>query len=175
MEVYKVFGLPAHPLIVHVPVVLVPLAALLVVLVLVSKTWRERLEWPLLAVTTVAVIGVFLATGTGEALEEHVERSPQLRHHTEIGGQMRPIMVLFFLAVVAWVLVPRWLAGRMPKTAGAAAADLGTVRKVFLALGALSLVLGAVSTYWIAKVGHNGAKVTWAEEGEKGEKGEAGG
>ena len=40
-EIDKLFGIPAHPLIVHIPVVLVPLAAVGAVLALVVPRWRH--------------------------------------------------------------------------------------------------------------------------------------
>ena len=45
------FGLPLHPLAVHVPVVLLPLGALGVLLVLLVPRWRTLLAWPVIAVT----------------------------------------------------------------------------------------------------------------------------
>ena len=38
-------GLPAHPLLVHAPVVLVPVVALLVILMIVRPQWLERFGW----------------------------------------------------------------------------------------------------------------------------------
>ena len=43
------FGIPAHPLFVHIPAVLIPLAAVGVVIMLVRPTWWERYKWATLA------------------------------------------------------------------------------------------------------------------------------
>ena len=41
----KISGLPAHPLLVHIPVVLVPLAVLGTIVIAVSRKMRDRLGW----------------------------------------------------------------------------------------------------------------------------------
>jgi hypothetical protein len=77
MEIGRLFGLPAHHLIVHAVVVLVPLCAFGVA---VSSLWpaaRWRLAWVLLGLTVVSVALVPFATGSGEVLKEMVkERLP---------------------------------------------------------------------------------------------------
>ena len=51
-------GLPAHPLLVHAPVVLVPVVALLVILMIVRPQWLERFGW-----LAVGLAGLALVTG----------------------------------------------------------------------------------------------------------------
>ena len=41
----NITGLPAHPLLVHIPVVLLPLAAIGVVFLIVRRTWYVRYRW----------------------------------------------------------------------------------------------------------------------------------
>lgn len=61
-----VFGLPAHILLVHAVVVLVPLAAIALVLCLLWPAARRRLVWPTL---TLAVISAVLTPTTTQAGE----------------------------------------------------------------------------------------------------------
>jgi hypothetical protein len=42
------FGLPAHPLLVHMPIVLIPLAAIGVVVMLIKPAWHQRYRWVVL-------------------------------------------------------------------------------------------------------------------------------
>ena len=64
-----VFGLPAHPLIVHATAVLVPLAALLVIL---AGCWPRFRAWagPLpMGLSLVGLVLTPLSTASGENLE----------------------------------------------------------------------------------------------------------
>ena len=45
MEVGNLFGLPAHPLLVHIPVALIPLCAAGAIVMVVSASWRQRIGW----------------------------------------------------------------------------------------------------------------------------------
>ncbi len=58
-------GLPLHPLVVHVAVVLVPAAVLGALLVALWPAARRRWGWPVVVLTALAAISVPLATSTG--------------------------------------------------------------------------------------------------------------
>src|SRR4051794_10343760 len=75
-------GLPAHILLVHAVVGLVPVTALLVVLVAVWPAARRRLTWAAAALAVVTLIVVPVTTEAGEWLEHRVERTALLRAHT---------------------------------------------------------------------------------------------
>ena len=67
-------GLPAHPHLVHVPIVLLPLSTVLLLLAL----WPAARRPALLAAVVLAVVGavgVVLAVGAGESLEDRVPRT----------------------------------------------------------------------------------------------------
>lgn len=78
-------GLPAHILLVHAIVVLLPLAALLLVLTAVWPAARRRFAGPnaILSVLVVALVPV--TTSAGEWLEHRVAETALLRDHTELG------------------------------------------------------------------------------------------
>ncbi len=65
-------GLPVHALVVHAVVVLGPLAALMLLAYALRPTWRTGLRWPTLLLSAVAAASAFVATQSGEALEERV-------------------------------------------------------------------------------------------------------
>jgi uncharacterized membrane protein len=149
MEISKLFGLPAHPLLVHIPIVLVPLVALAALVLAVAPRTRSVLGPVVVVGAGIALVGVQLALGSGEALEPHVERSPLLERHTELADALRPLMLVFFvLLLVALVL------HRRPRTAQPWLAS---------AVFVVALVAGVVTTGRLVQVGHAGARATWHE------------
>lgn len=101
---WQIAGLPAHPLLVHAVVVLVPLAALMVVVGSVWPAARRRLGILTPIVALVALIFVPLAKEAGEALERQVPESAVLERHTELGDQLLPWAIgLFVVAAGQWV------------------------------------------------------------------------
>jgi hypothetical protein len=104
MELNSLFGLPAHPLLVHVPVVLVPLA----VLVTIVALWPRVRRVAALAAAVLALaggIGVVLATGSGEQLEEQVQGTDRVEEHAEQGEAAEaPALIFGGVAVAAAAL-----------------------------------------------------------------------
>ncbi|MCU1487276.1 MAG: hypothetical protein JWN67_4022 [Actinomycetia bacterium] len=148
MEISKLFGLPAHPLLVHVPIVLIPLVALGAVAMAIRPAWRARFGWLVVGLAGVALVGVQLALGSGEALEHHVDRTAALRRHTDMAGSLRPLVLVLFLLVLALVLLDRRPAG--PSW-------------VVPVVAVLAVVAGLGSTVRLAQIGHNGAKASWGD------------
>src|SRR5690349_22991242 len=96
-------GLPAHILLVHAIVVLLPLAALLLVLTAVWPAARRRLAGPnaILSVLVVALVPV--TTSAGEWLEQRVADTALLRDHTELGDTAIWVAIpVALLALVIW-------------------------------------------------------------------------
>ena len=68
-------GLPTHPLVVHLPVVLVPLATIGVVLMVIFPKLQQRLGVAVAAIAGVGFLGALLAVGSGEELESSLRRA----------------------------------------------------------------------------------------------------
>jgi hypothetical protein len=155
-------GLPAHVLLVHVVVVLVPLTASALVVCAVWPTWIRRLGIVLPILALVTLVSVPLTTHAGEWLEEHTDSDPLLRRHTELGDQLLPwVLGLFVLAAAVW-----WLGrGRSaPATAGAGAgAGRAVIPSVPVRVAAvvLSVVVAAGSVVQVYRIGDSGAKAAW--------------
>ena len=185
----ELFGLPAHPLLVHAPVVLLPLAALGVLVTLVRANWYLRYRWAVLAVGLVGALGAILAASSGEELEHQVERGAGegverlIEAHAEAGDTARDVAIVFAIALLAYVLVPWFLERRSAaSTTTAEAGEGGTVdsriggsdrvggpgwlRPVLMVL---VTVTAAGSVYTVVDAGHKGAEAVWA--GESGEGG----
>ena len=110
-------GLPAHVLLVHVVVVLVPLTSLVLLLVAFWPAARPRLAVAGAVLGVVTLVSVPLTTDAGEWLERRLPSTPLLRAHTELGDYLLPWAV--GLAVVGLALGAREvLAARRAGTAG---------------------------------------------------------
>lgn len=161
-------GLPVHPLVVHFAVVLLPLAALgLIVLVLVPR-WRRTFGWLVIAGLFVGTGAAFVAKESGEALAARVGEPER---HASLGDVLPLLAGVLFLVALAWFLLDR------RRTAAGAAAGITVtilgIASIVIALGTIGLTIA---------VGHSGAEATWAGEisstsgdagsGEGGEQGE---
>src|SRR5512144_1662310 len=152
-------GLPLHPLVVHAAVVLIPLSAVLAIVFAVLPQWRWLSRWPTAALS-VLVVGVgFLATSSGESLEETSPGVEQAVHeHAERGDALSWLLVGFAVLV----LVGAWaLSGSTSLVSGK-----GTWESRIPALEKLmpaALVLGAVAILvMVVLVGDSGARAVWA-------------
>ncbi|GAA2673452.1 DUF2231 domain-containing protein [Actinoplanes palleronii] len=156
-------GLPAHILLVHAIVVLLPLAALLLVLTAVWPSARHRLAGPnaILSVLVVALVPV--TTSAGEWLEHRVGETPLLRDHTELGDTA--IWVALPVAVLALVI---WWRQR-EATAAADGPDT-TGRRAYLAprsamitrvVVVLAVLIAGSAVYDTYRIGDSGAKASW--------------
>lgn len=155
MEISTLFGLPAHPLIVHAVVIGVPLVSVLVALHALVPSLRARFGYltPVAAVAT--LVSVPLATGSGEELEDRVAETALVERHTEMGEQLLPWVA--GLAVAAVLLGVRdWRSSRSGQPMQAVHRD-----RIGLALAALALVGAVGSTVQVARIGHSGAEAVW--------------
>ncbi|MBK5307279.1 MAG: hypothetical protein JJD92_11385 [Frankiaceae bacterium] len=158
----QINGLPAHVLLIHAVVILVPVAAL----VLVGQAWSQRVRrWagalgPLLCLG--ALVLVPITTSTGEWLRDHL--NPQLaasepvRKHADLGGQLLPwVIAMFVLSVAVWYLGRRTPEGDetvvLPSAGGAVA-----VQVVVAVLATVAAVGAVVQT---ARIGDSGAQAVW--------------
>jgi uncharacterized membrane protein len=171
-------GIPAHPLMVHIPVVLLPLAALVSIVLLIKQSWFERYKWALLAITGIGAAGGLLAGSTGEGLEHDVKKTgaarDALRNHTEAGGVAQTFGVVFFCIVAVWILLPVVLDWRARRTGGATSDPAGSTDSATSSVAqpkwlrpvvaALVVISAGVATYTVVDAGHSGAKSVWTEE-----------
>lgn len=101
----QINGLPAHILLVHAVIVLVPLTALLVLLHAFWAASRQRLVWPTLIAASLSLALNALAMHAGEWLQQRVPDTRLVRAHTKLGDTLLPWTVGLFLlsaATAAW-------------------------------------------------------------------------
>jgi hypothetical protein len=159
----SIMGLPAHPLFAHIPVVLIPLAALGAI----AMCWpsvRDRIGWVVVGIVFVAGISTQLAIMAGQNLEEYVRETKLVRDHVEMGESIRPWVLLMFLALLA-VMVVAHLARRASGTGAGSDAAAAKTRDRLKYAGVAALVLGllfsAIATVSIIRIGHSGSKAVW--------------
>lgn len=160
MEIESLFGLPAHPLVVHAAVVLLPLAALVTIVSCAVPRLRSHYAPAALAVALAATLAVGLAQGSGEELEHKVDETRLVEEHTEKGEQVLPWAIAVTVVAAAATAAP-FLTRRRPSL---------SMTTVTAALLVSSVIVGAGATYEVAVVGHSGAKATWKEVGDSGDR-----
>ena len=169
MEFDKLFGLPAHPLLVHIPVVLVPVAAIVAVVFALKPAWLDRFGWGLGALSGVGALGAILAAASGQGLEglQNEAETVAREDHFELGETARLMAIIFFLVVTAVVLL-RYVARRRATNGKEPAGMWRFIASKGGAIGiAVVLVLSAsAATYTISKAGHQGAKISWGDVGK---------
>ncbi|WP_455131892.1 DUF2231 domain-containing protein [Microbacterium aurum] len=144
-------GLPAHVLLVHGVVVLVPLTALLLALSALVPAVRRRLVWLVVALAAVTVVLTPVTTRAGEALaQRYPEPAEALNTHMELGRVMIyfvvPLLVVSLLLAFAHV---REVRGRPPG------------RGLTVALAVLAVVVATAATVHCVRVGDSGARAVW--------------
>ena len=153
----EIQGLPSHPLLVHGPVVLVPLVALLMLALLVKRDWRATVG-PWVVLLGLVMLGLTLvAAGSGEDLQANVPDTDLVRHHAELGGSMRPIAFAMVIALVLLV-APAWAWRR---GGPGALVRLAESRGWSIVVAVLVVATAILGTYWIIQTGHSGAESVW--------------
>jgi len=155
VEIHTAFGLPAHPLIIHVPVNFVPLLGLAAIALAVWPKLQDRFLLPLTIFSVATMAATLLAVGAGEAFREDRERTlpqaladdPTLQDHADAGSTVRITMVLLTLMLVAMLFAKR----RPPA--------------VNIVLRVLTVLLAATAIFFVIRTGHLGAKLAWGPEG----------
>ena len=155
LELKTLFGLPAHPLVVHGAVVLVPLAALVTVLVVLVPRWRPTLA-VVAGLAVAAFVVVWLATGSGDALEHQVDKTELVHEHAEMGEQLLPIVGIAGAATIGVAVIERLRRrGRSVATG------------VVVVLSVLAVGGAVVETVQVVRTGHAGARATWDDLDEE--------
>lgn len=155
-------GLPLHPLLVHAVVVLLPLAAVAVVLHACWPAARLRLGVVTPALAGVTLILVPITVQAGEALRASIGESPQVARHAAIADSVLPWAVaLFAVALAEWL----WFRfGNLP-----AAGPAKSERRELIVRGlmlAAAVAVGAGSLVVVFRTGDSGARAVWEGVGK---------
>lgn len=157
-------GLPAHILLVHAIIVLVPLAAFLLILTAVWPAARRRLAGPNAILAVGALVMIPITTQAGEWLERHIPRTALLEQHTHLGDT-----ALWFSLPVTLLAIVVWWRGREASAAVGRAASV-PARRPYLApasaaltvvIAVLSIAAAGGAVYDIYRIGDSGAQASW--------------
>lgn len=150
----KLFDLPAHPLLVHLPVVVVPTVTIAMAWWVIIPKRPKGLPLVTLILAIVAGVGLLLAASSGEALVSafsYLREEPFVGEHIDASESARLWGVVTMVLVAVGYFAKR-LVGRVPV--------LATVGKVAL-VAALGASISA--TAYTIQAGHNGAKARWID------------
>lgn len=145
-------NLPLHPLFVHLPVVLFPLAALAALVHVFVPRWRRYLLWPTAVASLVAFVGMVAARQTGEMLAETMPgMAAKIHEHEGDANLLLASSVVFGVGILVQLLT-RPGTGFGPRLKLTWVAVLGHVLTV---VGALAVIVTIVLT------GDSGARMVW--------------
>lgn len=152
VEISTAFGLPAHPLVLHVPVVFVPLLGLAVIAAAIVPRWQQRFGLALAIFSVVTLAATLLTVGAGEAFLERrpggMGDDPTMKDHEAAGETVRLAMVLLTFTLAGLLFVKRGVGN--------------TVLRV------LAVLLALTAVFFVIRTGHLGAKMAWGREGQGG-------
>lgn len=155
-------GLPLHPLVIHLAVVVLPAAALAVIALVFVRRWRDRYGWLTMCAVVVGAAGAFLAKESGEALAARVGLPAD---HAEWGDRLFVTSGVFMVVSLVWFFAQR-RAGALrsgdraaiPTSTGPADPGEGMpVRALGWAAALVSLAVVALAVV----TGHSGATAVW--------------
>jgi hypothetical protein len=157
-------GLPAHPLFIHVPVVMIPVSVLGAFACIARPQWFDRYGVLLCLCSIVAMSSIFLAMQAGSALEAALPlnaNQAQLIHEHSHAAHILAIDFVLFTACLILTFSAHRISGGMPTGLGIADTVLGS-RAIYLALRVALVVVALVAAYYVYRVGDLGAKAVWA-------------
>lgn len=148
-------GLPVHVLVVHVVVVLLPLAVVGTIAIALVPGWRIRYGVLVVLVAAIGTALVPVATSSGEELERRVGAPGE---HAELGDQL----IWFALPLLVSVAALVWLAYReRARAAESTHAPHSTPRRLITVVAAVAVVLAVLNAVWVYRVGDSGARAAW--------------
>jgi predicted membrane protein DUF2231 len=156
---FERFGdLPLHVLVIHLTVLLLPVAALTAIVYAVVPKWRWLLRWPTLVLGVASLVCAFVAKESGEAF---VAAIPQLQPLVKI-HQERGDLLFWFVLVFALVAVAAFLLLTGPSAlASGKGAKATRSRPLELITSAAIVVIGVLVIVQTIRTGDAGAKAVW--------------
>jgi hypothetical protein len=156
-------GLPAHPLFVHVPVILIPMTIVAAVVFMFKPTWLSRYGIALALASIVAMSSVFLTMQAGAALRGELHLQGHAATLISEHSQAAHILAIVYVAFTA-ALIVTFAAGRI---SGGRPTGLGIVdgilssSAIFTALRVVLVLVAICAGYMTFRTGDLGAKAVW--------------
>jgi hypothetical protein len=156
-------GLPAHPLFVHVPVILIPVTIVTAVVFVLKPVWLARYGVALSVVSIVAMGSVFLTLQAGAALRGELRlqgRAAILISEHSQAAHILAIVYVLFTATLIVTFAARRISTGMSTGLGILDALL-SARPVFTTLRVVLALLALGAGYMCFRTGDLGAKAVW--------------
>jgi hypothetical protein len=156
---FERFGdLPLHVLVIHLTVLVLPVAALTAIVYALVPKWRWLLRWPTLVLGVGSLVCAYVAKESGEAF---VAAVPQLQPLVKI-HQDRGDLLFWFVLVFALVAVAAFLLLTGPSAlASGKGAKATKSRPLELVMSAAIVVIGVIVIVQTIRTGDAGAKAVW--------------
>jgi uncharacterized membrane protein len=142
VQISSLFGLPAHPLLLHVPVVFVPILGFAAIAVATSQRFEPH-RFTVAAFSVVTLIFTLLTVGAGQAFKEEQEREIEdkamLSNHGGAGETVRFAMVLLTFALIGVLFA----------------------RRPHIVLRVVIVLLALTAIGFVIRAGHLGATLAW--------------
>ena len=156
-------GLPAHPLFVHVPVILIPTTIVAAIIFVFKPEWLARYGIALALVSIVAMSSVFLTMQAGAALRGELNLQGQaaklISEHSQ-AAHILAIVYVLFTAVLIVTFAAQRISGGMPTGLGLVDGLLSS-GSMLTALRVVLVVVSIGAGYMTFRTGDLGAKAVW--------------
>lgn len=156
-------GLPAHPLFVHVPVVLIPSTVVAAVVFVFKREWLTRYGIALALVSIVAMSSIFVTMQAGAALRGELNLQGQaaklISEHSQAAHILAIVYVVFTATLIVTFAAQR-ISGGMP-TGLAIVDNLLSPRWMLTGLCVVLVLLSIGAGYMVFRTGDLGAKAVW--------------
>jgi len=156
-------GLPAHPLFIHVPVILIPTTIVAAIVFVIKPQWLTRYGIALALVSIVAMSSIFLAMQAGAALRGELnlqgEAAKLISEHSQAAHILAIVYVLFTATLIVTFAAQR-ISGGMPTGLGIVDGLLSP-KPMLTALRVLLVLLAIGAGYMCFRTGDLGAKAVW--------------
>jgi hypothetical protein len=157
-------GLPAHPLFVHVPVILIPTTVVAALVFMARPEWFGRYGIALALASIAAMSSIFLTMQAGGALRGelhlHGEAASLISEHSQ-AASILAIVYVAFTAILIVTFAAFRISGGRPTGLGIVDRLLGS-RSTFNILRVLLVVLAIGAGFMTFRTGDLGAKAVWA-------------
>jgi hypothetical protein len=168
-------GLPAHPLFVHVPVILIPTTIVAAIVFVIKPQWLARYGIALAGVSIVAMSSVFITMQAGAALRGELNLQGPAAHLIAEHSQAAHILAIVYVAFTAVLIVTfaaQRISGGMPTGLSLVDRPLGG-RPMYTMLRVLLVVLSIGAGVMCFRVGDLGAKAVWQGRAQAAQPGHA--
>jgi uncharacterized membrane protein len=156
-------GLPAHPLFVHVPVVLIPTTVVAAVVFMFKREWFSRYGIALCLSSIVAMSSIFLTLQAGAALRGELnlqgEAAKLISEHSQAAHILAIVYVVFTATLIVTFAAQR-ISGGMPTGLGIVDGLLSS-KSMFAALRVVLVLISIGAGYMVFRTGDLGAKAVW--------------